>query len=343
MKTIQVVQTTALSKVNGNAVLREGSSVFVRVIKNNGNNSYIMAFSGGRFAIKSEVALKEGAGFLAKIKLADGKILLQKMNPSVPDKSGVQKLNPQQQKLFFQNLGLIPDNISYSLFQQMKQLGVRFEQRLFGKARSISKNFKGKEIEAAETVLILEEKGIEASKEAVESVIGGNEDFMRKESSEDFSDAVSSENPFKKFFSTVLSSEADFSNPCGVLALFNHMGFNFEKPETKGSWIKIPFVFSVEPLEGTGRFCAFLNNFTKKMESAFIGFIIEDIRYDFSIAFKSGKLSGIRAGCSQPSRIEEILCLLENRFKDIPLGVLEGEGSCFRGEGFPVEIFWGSA
>lgn len=343
MKTNQVVQTTALSKVNGNSSLREGSSVFVRVLKNNGKNSYIVAFSGGRFAIKSEVALKEGAGFFAKIKLADGKIVLQKINPSASEKTGLQKLDQAQQKSFFQNLGLIPDNISYTLFQQMKQLGVRLEQRLFNKARSVSKDFKGSEIEAAETAFILEEKGISAGKDSVKAVMGGKGDFIFLVEPGNTEEPDCNSNPFEEFFKRILCSETELKNSAGVLTVFNHLGFSFEKPETSGSWIKIPFVFSTEDHEGSGSFCAFLSNFSKNMESANIDFNIDEVKYYFSFSLKDGKLSYLRTGCSDSSKIDSVVGLLEKRFENVPLEIMEDANSCFNVREAPIESFLGEA
>ena len=64
-----VVHSTALSNAVSQKSFGEGSSVFVRVLKNNGGNSYTVSFGGGRFAIRSEVPLAEGSSFRATIHL----------------------------------------------------------------------------------------------------------------------------------------------------------------------------------------------------------------------------------------------------------------------------------
>ncbi|UKI53082.1 MAG: hypothetical protein L6V86_08305 [Treponema sp.] len=101
MKTNVVMHLTALSGVNGNNSLREGGSVYVRIIKSAGNNSYIASFSGGRFLLKSEIPLSEGAGFPAKIKIENGKILLQKIHAD-SHKDSVQKITAENKNPFLE-------------------------------------------------------------------------------------------------------------------------------------------------------------------------------------------------------------------------------------------------
>ena len=76
MKTNVIVQTAALVNGNANRSLSEGSSVYVRVIKNNGNNSFTVAFAGGRYNIKSELPLNPETDFLTTVKFYAVKIIL---------------------------------------------------------------------------------------------------------------------------------------------------------------------------------------------------------------------------------------------------------------------------
>lgn len=342
MKTNVVVQTTALSKVTGNGALREGSSVYVRVIKNNGNNSYIVAFSGGRFSIKSEVALKEGAGFLAKIKISDGKILLQKLENQKPVNNTIQKLSSEGQKVFLQNLGLVPDNISLSLFQQMKELGLKFNQTMFAKARKVGLAFKGKEKQAAEIAFLLESKGLQSDEEAVEKILDdegwGDIDHSRT------IELVQEENNFKSFFQKLLAGAEGQSNPAGILALFNHLGFSFESPKSYGNWIKVPFEFENPDAIGKGVFCGFIRNDTRKIDKASVEFKVGDRRYFFGLHFGSEGINSLQAGCSDEKGLGPLLEGLQSSFPEISVEYMEpGSYSQFFAEDTGIEIFRGQA
>lgn len=344
MKTDVVVQTTALSKVNGNSSLREGSSVFVRVIKNNGNNSYVVAFSGGRFSIKSEVALKEGAGFLARIKLADGKILLQKLDgKSGIEENAVQKLNSEAEKVFLQNLGLVPDEINSALFQQMKNLGVKFNPAVFNKARKIGLGFKGKEKQAAEIAFVMEEKGFSADEETVKAIL--EEDFADSEI--DYSkkiEIIVSKSSFREFFEDILNGVEGQNNPAGVLALFNQSGFKFGTAEKSGSWIKIPFEFDGNGVAGSGVFCGFLRNDTGKLSRATFSFNAGRNNYFFSTPLGPESMNIMQAGCSDEEKIGPLLDALRSTFKKTEIQLIEHKDfTQFMPEQSELEIFRGEA
>ena len=229
MKTNVVMHLTALSGVNGNNSLREGGSVYVRIIKSAGNNSYIASFSGGRFLLKSEIPLSEGAGFPAKIKIENGKILLQKIHAD-SHKDSVQKITAENKNPFLEKLGLPPDSLSYSMLQQMKMLGSRFSLESFQKFRKIAEKIKNKEKSAGDAAFIMEEKGIPADEKKVLSVLGGSEK-ERDSADEIFQDKNNfsrpAENSFSEFFSAIFNSSANLKNQPGILTLFNHLGFSF--------------------------------------------------------------------------------------------------------------------
>ena len=111
--------------------LKVGDFVFVRLLKQLENNKVIVSFGGQAFEAtlddKNQVVAKNpnglvNGGFKAKI-LQDGdKILLQiqeKLNPLENQnisENPLQKLvNQSDIKNYLQNLGLIPDSISYKI------------------------------------------------------------------------------------------------------------------------------------------------------------------------------------------------------------------------------------
>ena len=88
MKTSVVVHSAALTPGNNAKALREGSSVYVRVLKNNGNGSYKVSFAGGSFDIRSSVPLEVGSSFKAGISLAGSRVIL-KMQGADIQKAGL--------------------------------------------------------------------------------------------------------------------------------------------------------------------------------------------------------------------------------------------------------------
>lgn len=320
MKTDVLMHLTALSNVNGKNSLREGSSVYVRIIKNNGNNSYLAAFSGGRFFLKSKIPLAEGSGFLAKLKLENGKIILQKVQSNPENKDSIQRVTAENQALFLEKMGLVPDNISFSLLQQMKMLGSRFSLTAFQKSRKIADKIKNKEKTAADVAFILEEKGISSDEKKVAEILGN--DNTSGEISEKIALPLKTENPFKVFFENILNSSENLKNQPGILTLFNHIGFCFDSGDFSihekkgfGSWIKIPFEFSFEEKNGKGSFCGFLKNSSKNLEKAVVCFYLEKENYVFEFGLNGNKLLYLNAGCSDSLKTKILVEILNSSFE----------------------------
>ena len=125
--------------------LKVGDFVFVRLLKQLDNNKVIVSFGGQAFEAtlddKNQVVAKNpnglvNGGFKAKI-LKDGdKILLQiqeKLNPLENQniqQNPLQKLiNQSDIKNYLQNLGLVPDSISYKIIQFIQQMGYHLDTK----------------------------------------------------------------------------------------------------------------------------------------------------------------------------------------------------------------------
>lgn len=330
MKTDVVVHLAALSNVNGKNSLREGSSVYVRIIKSNGNNSYLAAFSGGRFLLKSEIPLSEGSGFLAKLKLENGKIILQKLQQNPENKNSVQRVTSENQAQFLEKMGLVPDNISFSILQQIKMLGARFSLETFQKSRKIADKIKNKEKTktAADVAFILEEKGISSDEKKVTEILGN--DNISEEISEKNTFPLKTANPFRVFFENILNSSENLKNQPGVLTLFNHIGFSFDSGEFLiqaekgfGSWIKVPFEFNFEEKDGNGSFCGFFKNSSKKLEKAVVCFYLENDNYVFEFGLNESQLLYLNAGCSDSARTKILVEILKPHFEKTKIGIIE--------------------
>lgn len=165
---IAIVQSqSALSGVQQN--LREGDFVFVKTLKNLGGGKYTVSFAGGRFDVMSERALREGQTFRAQVSFAGGKVLL------TPVQTGA-----QGGAAFLQSMGFAADGLAQRIMQFLAQSGSRLDPALMQKVRRASLKFKGRETEAAESALVLEEKGLDSESAALEKLmdlLDGGGDF----------------------------------------------------------------------------------------------------------------------------------------------------------------------
>ena len=71
-----VIHSAALSNVSNSQTIREGSSVYVKVLNQVGQNSYTASFAGARFIVKSNNPLQINSSFVATVKLQNGQVLL---------------------------------------------------------------------------------------------------------------------------------------------------------------------------------------------------------------------------------------------------------------------------
>lgn len=179
---------------NDAGILKEGSSVFVRVLSAGTGGQYTVSFAGSRFDVFSQRSLEVGNAFRAMVNTKDGKVFLspeslygranaegaiKRFSSFASDSSG-------RLTAFLQQLGLPPDNVSLRLVQFFQEAGLKFNIQLATKARNIGAKFPGREDEAAEVALFLENKGISADMDKVMELLdvlygnGGKEGRGRK-------------------------------------------------------------------------------------------------------------------------------------------------------------------
>ena len=315
MKTDVVLQTAALVSKATNLPLREGGSVYVRVIKNLGNERYAVSLGGKRFELSSNVKLEEGKSFSAKIKIRDSKILLVRQLESAVQNSVLENiegrfgtdgkiLNPEIVK-YFEKLALSPDYINYALFQTMKSLGMTFSAALFAKVRKLAVRFAGRESEAGSAALVLIQKGIEPSEENILKILGGG--MSQSKFGENLEDKkkMPSENKkseleknifikLRKLFSELLEKSDSREKKTGLLALFNHSGFRKKADSNSGTWIKVPLEFDFDSsgkkitLKGEMNF--FILSESLKAEKCAVKIDFFEKTYRFVLSLKERKI-----------------------------------------------------
>lgn len=329
MNTAQNVYITHKTAFSGfsSQILREGSSVFVRIISKTGARSYEASVSGSRFSVSSQAALKPGSTFTATVLIRNGKIALVPQpdaglsagnNPLIQNFSaeirGDGLLADQRLAAYFMSFGLVPDAVTLMLFNEMKELGMRFDPSLLNKTRRMAQSFPDREKEAAEAALILEQKGISPEESAVEAVLGTDTDndmaggkkdaeqqglsnaFISAEedkagyTAEDIVDEV--HRYFSGIFNGIIPGG---SNREGMLTVFNHRGF-FRDDSRRGSWIQIPFEISLDGgnKQGKGLFRCFLEKDFQKDKKIVIKIDFDVKSYFFVLYYNQGLCKKIR-------------------------------------------------
>ncbi|MBR4789902.1 MAG: hypothetical protein IK024_03310 [Treponema sp.] len=176
MNTGVIVQTSQLSRMGvAPRGLQNGSQVLVRIIADKGGGKYEGSVAGARININSRTPLTAGTSFKATISTQNGQILLYPLNENGEVVQNalftMEAAQTEQLASLLQSLGLNPDDLSYHLMQQLKQLGMKMDSSLLSKIYNLSVKFKGKEKRAAELIAILAKKGIDFSEEELLSLL----------------------------------------------------------------------------------------------------------------------------------------------------------------------------
>ncbi len=286
----------ATSKQNS---LQNGSTVFVRVLSKGQGGEYLVNFAGNKLNVFSQRELQVGTAFRATVALQDGKIFLTPQSSN--DKSTVQKFSVSDSSAlanlsgFLQEMGLKPDGISLRLIQFFQSSGFTFNAKLASKARSIGLQFPGKEADASEVALFLEQKGIHADVDTVMEVLAllygddfqghydgeeesNSEDSKKEKSQQAIAGAIEGDNEKikndEKESIPVLNAVYENVNVVldkqkGFLTYINHTY------SSSGHWILLPFEYDndEQKINGTIRMLIDLNKkITEKMIiSAFLG------------------------------------------------------------------------
>lgn len=323
MEVVGIKSQGALSGVQQN--LREGDFVFVRVLKNLGGGNYLVSFAGGRFAAKSAQNLVAGQTFRAQISLAGGSVAL-KIIPGVADQGGenlvkaFSVLSPEARE-FLAALGLSADGVSAKILQSMMQNGFKIDARFMQKIRRAAQKFKGREAEAAEAALALEEKGVDSDSAALDQIMdalegrAGQEGQAGQNASGDEAGGQGADyqqilGEVKRFFDFAAgicgavnpgdsgaSGVALTEQNAGALALFNHLrgGDGSAQKEKKG-WLLFPFEYQINsdknsPVEeGNGALRLYLDYEKAQVEKMTINFKTICANLFFALYFEGKKV-----------------------------------------------------
>ena len=168
------IQSASLSQIGVNRqVLKEGSSVLVRVIGERGGGKYEGSVAGVRVQLSASKPLHAGDSFVATVAVKNGTVVvIPKETPGISQISfNFTEVSQNQLYSLLESLGLPADNLSSSILQSFKQMGLKMDSGLANKIRNLALRFSGKEKTAAEILSLLSQKGIEADEQEVKELL----------------------------------------------------------------------------------------------------------------------------------------------------------------------------
>lgn len=300
---IQYIQTQNLALVQNSSskVLHEGDSVFVRVLKDSGNNRFFVSINGSRMNIFSNEKLLPGSSFKAILEKTENSSLIFKIISS-------QKLETQNStsliSKFFLTNGIPSDQISLKLIQFLQQSGLKIDKNFIQKVKNLAAKFPGKEKKAGEVIALLLSKNIEANEEQINYLLSLLESSFSEESnySKNQDEDVEEENNFLK----QIFPDEKFSK-YGLLSFINHIKFDNQK-----HWVVLPYEWNFEENLAKGVIRLFLDIPSQKTEKIMLNCKIKCKSYYFVLYLKSDVIEELRY-CTEP----ELDFSLQNKAKKI--------------------------
>lgn len=322
---LQHISASRTTAVPGQQILREGGSVFIRVISGSGNGVYTVSLGGRQFSARSEQPLESGTVLKVQIQQQEGKILLIPETFPAPD-TGLLRFDrallentslPAQFSALFSALGIPADQISVQLLVFLQQAGMKADIQKLNLCRTIARQFPGHEAEAAEAAIALWEKGIKPDADITAALLnllllngqqhgaGVDDDDGSRERSGTGSEDTSAA-PFDGLYNCRLLSLA---REPGLLTLFNHISGGTRH------WIILPFTFPSETEEIVGNIRVLLNREKKNTEKVVLSAESSVFKYSFVLYYNKNRiLSGAFSIVPEPlpSVVQQITVTLQN-------------------------------
>ena len=376
MKTDDVVlQKIALSNSIPLRTFSEGSSVFVRVIKNLGGGNYFVSLGGNRLTVKSETPLEETSTLLAKIKISGGKIMLIRQALGSFAEVSAQKISANVSAdgvlsgaaaAYLKKLGLTPDALSASMLSQMQELGLSFNLDFMKRIRLLAGKFRGREKRAAEIALALEQKGLVADKKSVLAIMddsgsqderSGMQNHRQKNfqsSAKDVPDTEDEESAsferlaigvFGEFFAGLFNKTSDSKEiKYDAAAVFNHFSACKSKTDFIKTWIHLPFEFSFtnsgRDCDGRGCVNLLIKTDSKSLEKAAFTFTLDKKQYAAVLYPNRNTVDKIKIYVQDKTYSADFADAVQNKFPNSEIELIEYDASGGQ-EFFPDEnIFY---
>lgn len=319
--TISIVNSS-----NSPNVLKDGNSVFIRIINTTDNpNKYIASFAGNLFEVTSKEKLLPGTSFKATIKMQEKTLQLipAKLDDTKNIENKVIKFdtnsfteNNQQISNLLKNLNLPQDKISLSLVQYFQQHQLKLDISQIKKSRSKAKNILSKNSSNSKQTEISENdlsnlsqldldittKGFSLSEDQLEKLSKALNLFENPEENSQSTDDENKENNSTKEFLSLLNQVKNKNSPL--------------------HWIILPFEIKLGDILYFGNIRHLINLEDKKLQKTHI-FCTNDCsnyktKYFFMIyySYKDDKLFKQIKYFYEPNTNSKDILLLKEIFSD---------------------------
>lgn len=324
---------------SNSAPLKDGSQVLVRIIEKLGNNKFLGSVAGSRVNIYSDINYVKGDVFKANIFIKDGVVSLKAQNDvrtqiesQITLKNLTQNINlnfiePVSSEAlanFIRSMGMVSDNLSYMILQQMKNMGLKFDSGLMNKIHDIAAKYPGKERMAVELIMSFLAKGMEFNPDELQSILDSLED---EDKSEQFSEnqtekrSVLESGEIKEFIFSLL--EAGTEQKMGLLSVANNLGVRKDN-NNDGSWVILPYVIQ----EKEQNICNGLFRLLLSKEKKMLKFCIEanksDLNQNFVLEFSGNQCKTIKI-CQRKDNVDfgnlELQKKIQEKLKDSGMNI----------------------
>jgi hypothetical protein len=312
--TINIVNSS-----NSPNVLKDGNSVFVRILNQTDNpNKYIASFAGNLFEITSKEKLLPGTSFKATIKL-QGKtlhLIPAKLDDTKNIENQISKLdaksfteNNQQISNFLKNLNLPQDKVSLNLVQYFQQHQLKLDIPQIKKSRSKAKNILSKNSHNS--------KQTEISENDLSNLSQLDVDITQKGfslSDEQLEKLYKALNLFENPEENTKSTDEEKNNAKEFLSLINQV----KNKNSNFHWILLPFEIKIGDILYFGNIRHLINLEDKKLQKTHIFCSNDKTKYYFMIyySYKDEKSFKQIKYFSEPNNNSKDILLLKEFFSN---------------------------
>lgn len=312
--TINIVNSS-----NSPNVLKDGNSVFVRILNQTDNpNKYIASFAGNLFEITSKEKLLPGTSFKATIKLQGKTLYLipAKLDDTKNIENQISKLdaksfteNNQQISNFLKNLNLPQDKVSLNLVQYFQQHQLKLNIPQIKKSRSKAKNILSKNSHNSKQTEISEDDLSNLSQLDVDITQKGFS--LSDEQLEKLSKAL---NLFENPEENTKSTDEEKNNAKEFLSLINQV----KNKNSNFHWILLPFEIKIGDILYFGNIRHLINLEDKKLQKTHIFCSNDKTKYYFMIyySYKDEKSFKQIKYFSEPNNNSKDILLLKEFFSN---------------------------
>lgn len=290
MEFLRIITQNISNQAHGEKVLKDNTTALVRILKDLGEGRYLASVGGNRMNVHSQKPLFCGQTFRTTLNIKDGKLLLDPMQQEAEE---IAQLPTKEGSAisFLEKNGFAAEGVNLKVIEFLMQSGVKINKEKISRNSRAASMFPGKEEEAAEIASMLEEKGIEPTRENILSFMMQCENSTEAEPHEEKDKKEDAEK------STIcpLFEDDKKERKDGILTLSNHV----KNKENELHWITLPFEWNNNNTKWNGEIRVLINTILKSTEKIKIKCSNMCKKYSFMLYFKGSKVSEIRF-CTLP-------------------------------------------